>query len=303
MKKTITLIILLCLTVMITLTGCSSINTTSQAAAAQLNSELEYTDFSSVGGYTSDRDLTAEDAAVFEEATDGLIGVIYEPVKVATQIVAGTNYRFTCYAIGLYPRESEITVKYVYIYKDLSGNIELLDISDGEIYAGAAATEELSGEQVMEVLQAYRLATVAMEWLKYGNIPGDDEGFIDDPDTGIRYYRVTHHSISTMAELENHFKTLFTEEMVNELSQNDFNGRFKEADGMLYVSDFAMGGNILKGSEVYEFIPVNDQLIQLHITVEDLAEPQGEVTGHTIHDMFYELIDGKWVFSNFELVR
>ncbi|WP_075342632.1 hypothetical protein [Tenacibaculum agarivorans] len=51
-----------------------------------------------VGGWTAYRPLTAEDKAVFEEALNGFVGVIYTPEQVATQVVAGTNYRFKCSA-------------------------------------------------------------------------------------------------------------------------------------------------------------------------------------------------------------
>lgn len=51
------------------------------------------------GGYTRQRALTAEDTALFEAATHGLTGVSYTPESVATQIVAGTNYRFICTAV------------------------------------------------------------------------------------------------------------------------------------------------------------------------------------------------------------
>ncbi len=48
-----------------------------------------------VGGYTEQRELTAEDTALFDgvmaQAGDGKV---YEPVSVATQVVAGTNYCF-----------------------------------------------------------------------------------------------------------------------------------------------------------------------------------------------------------------
>ena len=51
-----------------------------------------------VGGYTTFRLVEAEDLAVFQEAAEGLAGVDFEPLIVATQIVAGTNYCFLCNA-------------------------------------------------------------------------------------------------------------------------------------------------------------------------------------------------------------
>jgi hypothetical protein len=64
------------------------------------------------GGYTQERDLTAEDTALFAAATTELIGVNYEPLKVATQVVAGTNYKFYCKATNVVPDAEE---RYVYV--------------------------------------------------------------------------------------------------------------------------------------------------------------------------------------------
>lgn len=51
------------------------------------------------GGYTQQRALKEDETALFEAATRGLTGVSYTPESVATQIVAGTNYRFICTAV------------------------------------------------------------------------------------------------------------------------------------------------------------------------------------------------------------
>lgn len=48
------------------------------------------------GGYSKPRPLTEDEKALFEAAVKGLEGVAYKPMNVATQVVAGTNYRFLC---------------------------------------------------------------------------------------------------------------------------------------------------------------------------------------------------------------
>ncbi|MCL2109322.1 MAG: hypothetical protein FWH20_08275 [Oscillospiraceae bacterium] len=83
------------------------------------------------GGWTDYRALTAEDRAVFDQAMADLDGVAYVPISVATQIVAGTNYRFFCDATAVYPG-AEPTSKYVTIYQDLEGNVEITNIEDLE---------------------------------------------------------------------------------------------------------------------------------------------------------------------------
>lgn len=50
------------------------------------------------GGWTKYHKLTPEDKKVFDEALKGFVGATYSPESVATQVVAGTNYRFKCTA-------------------------------------------------------------------------------------------------------------------------------------------------------------------------------------------------------------
>ena len=83
-----------------------------------------------VGGYTEveDKNLTPELIEMFEKAFEGLDGANYTPVMLeATQVVAGTNYKFK--ADGTKTTNPIIMgTYYVYIYKDLQGNVSLLDI-------------------------------------------------------------------------------------------------------------------------------------------------------------------------------
>jgi len=50
------------------------------------------------GGFTAYRPLTANDKIVFNEAMSHILGVVYTPLTVSSQLVAGTNYRFRCTA-------------------------------------------------------------------------------------------------------------------------------------------------------------------------------------------------------------
>lgn len=51
---------------------------------------------------TYSTNISDEAMNVFKKAIDGLVGVRYTPFAVATQLVAGKNYRFTCNTQGLY---------------------------------------------------------------------------------------------------------------------------------------------------------------------------------------------------------
>jgi len=80
-----------------------------------------------VGGYSPDWAVTAQDMEIFDQAMEGFTGVSYEPALVATQVVAGTNYRFTATATPVIPEPYSYTA-YVYIFKPLNGPAELVNI-------------------------------------------------------------------------------------------------------------------------------------------------------------------------------
>lgn len=76
-----------------------------------------------VGGYSEDRELTVEDRELFDTAMGATSsGRTYETLKVATQVVAGTNYRFTVIV-------DDNGTKYdahIFIFKPLDGDPEFV---------------------------------------------------------------------------------------------------------------------------------------------------------------------------------
>ena len=79
------------------------------------------------GGWTVHDTITTENLEMFNNAVKGLVGVKYEPIKVATQIVNGTNYCFICKStlINQDPREG---IAKILIYKPLQGDAVLTGI-------------------------------------------------------------------------------------------------------------------------------------------------------------------------------
>ena len=80
--------------------------------------ETGKTDEMLLGGYSEQRPLTAEDSAVFAEATKDYAYLGLKPLSVATQIVAGTNYLFVCEMKAFGGPAVQTNVK---IFKPLSG--------------------------------------------------------------------------------------------------------------------------------------------------------------------------------------
>lgn len=82
-----------------------------------------------------------EDAqAAFDKAMETLVGAEYTPVSLlATQVVAGTNYCILCQVTPVVP-DAQPTWALVYIYADLQGNAEILNVY--ELYIARHAQPE-----------------------------------------------------------------------------------------------------------------------------------------------------------------
>lgn len=79
-----------------------------------------------VGGWSTYKPLTPNDQKVFAEALKGFLGVNYKPTSVATQIVAGINYRFKCDASM--PQATGIWEAIMEIYAPLDGEPHITGI-------------------------------------------------------------------------------------------------------------------------------------------------------------------------------
>ena len=76
--------------------------------------------------------LTEEAQAVFDKATENLVGAEYTPVALfGTQLVAGTNYCILCQITRVVPDAVPVWAL-VYIYEDLQGNAKITNVY--EIY-------------------------------------------------------------------------------------------------------------------------------------------------------------------------
>lgn len=77
---------------------------------------------------SDDFTVTDELKAMFDKGLEGLLGVSYDPlILLGTQLVSGTNYCFLCEATVVAPN-AEPYYACVFLYKDLEGNVSILDI-------------------------------------------------------------------------------------------------------------------------------------------------------------------------------
>lgn len=73
-------------------------------------------------------DITEEEKDVFKVAFENFVGVSYEPIAVATQVVQGINYKFFCNAQIVYPNAPN-QAAVVVIYAPLEGPAYITDIT------------------------------------------------------------------------------------------------------------------------------------------------------------------------------
>ena len=78
------------------------------------------------GAYTDQREPSDEEMAIFRKVT-GEGDMVFTPLSVSSQVVAGLNYKFWC----RYEDETHGTYGHcwVVIYRDLQGNVTLTSIN------------------------------------------------------------------------------------------------------------------------------------------------------------------------------
>lgn len=111
------------------------------------NSDAQSAEGDVLGGWAEpvSPEMTDDAKAALEKACETLTGAEYTPVALlATQVVAGTNYRIICESRPSVPN-AERGYAIVTVYADLKGNAEITDTSEfqpGDIYNGAYGESE-----------------------------------------------------------------------------------------------------------------------------------------------------------------
>ena len=189
-------------------------------------------------------------------------------------------------------------------------NLEWTDGTEEIVYFRVEVVESYSQvEQPTDgqIESAYKSANEAMWWFHVTTMPlGKENADPDMPAEPIKFdergaAKVNHPTIKTYNDLKNHLYNLFSNEIADGLLSS---GRYFDKDGELYAIAADRGTDISKGGESYEIIRESDKKIIYRITVELLSnEDFVTVIDYEAHDMIYEYIAGKWVFTRFELFR
>jgi len=124
----------------------------------------------SYGGWTTFRAVTDTELAIFNKATEHMLGVDYVPLLVSTQVVAGINYNFKCVAQVLVPGASEHNAD-VTIFEPLTGDPKVTNVTieyqklDGQLLVGAWSAWQPIDAKSSEVFQAAMQGIVGVDYI------------------------------------------------------------------------------------------------------------------------------------------
>ena len=176
MKKLFTL--LLTLLMLVSLVGCNSKEDTPVVQEPEKQEVVEPVQEEIAGGYVDVEDgtLTDELKDIFTKALEGLVGATYEPQKlIATQVVAGTNYKFLAKGSKTTNPVTKGTY-YITIYKDLEGKIELKDIEVIEEKQDKVSEDVLKTYNYWVVVYDQFDNEISRDAIKYGTTVKDPDG-------------------------------------------------------------------------------------------------------------------------------
>lgn len=152
-----------------------------------------------------------------------------------------------------------------------------------------------------EVLAAYDRAVTAFGWFRLEPLPCGEASVLMD---GMLYQKVERPGIATMAELETHLRSLFSDEVIRQLlDEGDEPPLYREIDGALYARDFSGSTDPDKGGvEIFVEQTAADTCV-VNVTVELLGPGENGPDGVEYYAFPYQYVDSHWVFTSFRLVN
>ena len=153
-----------------------------------------------------------------------------------------------------------------------------------------------------EIEAIYQRAVEVFGWFDMTTMPHDVEDQMED-ENGWVFVRVVYDGINSLADLEAYLHSIFTPDVVSDMF-NIIPNRFRDFDGALYVLGADRGGMLDRGDKIHEIIRESGQRIIYRVTVDVLDWETLDVVVDTVtYDFVLSLVDGNWLFSNFNLTH
>ena len=151
-----------------------------------------------------------------------------------------------------------------------------------------------------EVLSAYDRAVNAYGWFDLTPLPCTQQQEMVD---GWLYQRVDYAGIEDMADLRAYLQVVFSPELTERLLERGDHPVYRDVDGALYAAaDAGRERESGTGSVSVEVIQESSSVYSVEVTVELLDTSAGGVIGVECYAFPYEFVEGKWVFTDFQLV-
>lgn len=151
-----------------------------------------------------------------------------------------------------------------------------------------------------EILAAYRRAEEAWGWFCREPLPDSGETLRLE---GGTYRRVDYPGMESVDDLRAYLRGLFSAELTDRLlSMGDGRPLYRDVEGALYVSFAGRDRDGSRGEAQAGVVPSEDgRSYFLEVSVE-LLDGRGGVTGLECWSFPYAYVDGRWVFTDFQLV-
>lgn len=151
-----------------------------------------------------------------------------------------------------------------------------------------------------EILAAYDRAVTAYEWFDLNPLPCGGPVVLED---GIGYQRVEYAGFDTLDDLRTYLRSLFSEDVISRLLSEDAQTpRYRDIDGELYVHPGGREADPEKSSAAAAVEQKENGSYLVNVTVDLLGNDQATVAGVECYAFPYQEINGRWVFTDFQLV-
>lgn len=168
----------------------------------------------------------------------------------------------------------------------------------GELSA-ARTQEESRPLTEEEVLSAYDRAVTVCGWFQLSTLPCGEEGLNVD---GNVYYPVRSDGLETLEDLQIYLRGSFSQELAEQLlSTGGDVPLYRDIDGALYVRPVSRARDPLRGNVELRVEQTGDTAYTINAAMELLDEDK-TVSGVEYWSFPYELVDERWVFTQFQLV-
>ncbi len=172
-----------------------------------------------------------------------------------------------------------------------------------ETGAGLTATQLESEARPLleeEILAAYYRAEEAYGWFDLAPLPDSGETVRLD---GAAYRRVEYPGMETLDDLRAYLRSLFSAELTDRLlALGGPRPYYRDVDGALHVSFSGRDRDGGKGTVQVEAVQVDGRTYSLEVSVELLDPARDAVIGLECWSFPYAYVDGRWVFTDFQLV-